>query len=257
MKSATVVIPTIGKSTLEQAILSVKEQDYENVHPYVFVDGEIYFGRSQYVMDVIYSLFDDTHYTKMTVLADNVGAANGQSFYGHRIYAASPHLVNTDYVLFLDEDNWYKRNHVSSLIELCERKELDFAFSHRGIYSEKGEFEVKDSCESLGMWPIYGDERNGYLVDTSSYCFRREYLIQVAHHWHFGWGADRRFFNIVKNQYLTTKENVVRPVRYGTTGDDTLCYRLNGNSNSVGLDFFWKGRDRTPSNCKGEKTNVP
>jgi len=168
----------------------------------------------------------------------NTGA---KGFYGHRIYAAYPHLVDADYVFFLDEDNWFEPNHVKTLVNNIEEKKYDWAYSLRNIYTKEGEFVVEDNCESIGRWPIFftqDKEQKDYLVDTSSYAFRREFLIQVCNHWHSGWGGDRRFLKILTQQF--------KHDNYGTTGQHTLNYRLDDNINKKygDISFFANGNEQ-------------
>lgn len=220
-KSVSIVIPTTG--TIYDALSSVLIQTYAKVFPYIVADGP----NTQFDM---MSIKDQSVLSKyITVLSENVGKAGG-NFYGHRVYAASPHLVNTDYVMLLDADNWYEKDHVASLVDLMDRHNLDFGFSLRRIY-EGDKWVCDDNCESLGFWPAWID-LNTYLVDTSSYIFKREWFIKYSWIWHHGWGADRRFFNTVR---------AIPGVRYGCTGKHTLCYRLGGNQGSVTKEFFQQG----------------
>lgn len=233
-KSVTVITPTIGSEKLLDAINSVRNQTYKNIKHLVVVDGPEH-------VDKVWALDDKTeHDYHLTIAPENTGA-NG--FYGHRIYAAYPHLVNSDYIFFLDEDNWYEPDHVATLVETLERQKLDFAFSLRKIYSPEKEYVCDDNCESLGLWPIWFTHDNDdpqYLIDTSSFAFRREFLIQTSQLWHSGWGGDRRYFYAVKNN-----------AKYGTNGKHTLCYRLDGNPNSVTSDFFKQGNAKQHETYKG------
>jgi hypothetical protein len=169
----------------------------------------------------------------MVVSPENTGKTGGD-FYGHRIYAAYPHLINSDYILFLDEDNWYEKDHVASLIEVIEKKNLDFSYSLRQIYSPDRRFRCNDNCESLGKWPIFMSRSSPhgpqFLIDTSSFCFKREFIQRTCHFWHTGWGGDRHFLYSVKDY-----------ANYDTNGKHSLCYRLDGNPNSVTEQFFIEG----------------
>jgi hypothetical protein len=80
------------------------------------------------------------------------------------------HLINHDYVLFLDQDNWFEPDHVDSLLNTIETKKLDWAYSLRQIFDKDKNYTTVDNCESLGRWSAWVDE-NAYLIDTSSYCF--------------------------------------------------------------------------------------
>ena len=216
-KKVTVITPTIGSPKLLNAIDSVIDQTYKNVQHLVVIDGPNY----AHAVHTYTSI-----HTKFAIAPENTGA-NG--FYGHRIYAAYPHLINSDYIFFLDEDNWYKPDHVESLVAILEQGN-DFAYSLREIYDVDRNYVCDDNCESLGKWPIFHNE-NEFLIDTSSFAFKREFLINVCHLWHSGWGGDRRFYNLVKQ----------RP--HDTNGEHTLCYRLDGNEGSVKPQFFHEGND--------------
>lgn len=234
--TVTVITPTIGAKTLVDAVRSVRDQTYSKVKHYVVCDGYQYHMTAHEVLDEA-GLTDLPNF-QSTCLYENVGA-NG--FYGHRIYAAFPHLINSDYIFFLDEDNWYEPNHVETLVEVL-KKGNEFAHSLRNIYDKDGKFVCQDNCESLGKWPIYFSHDNPqYLVDTSSFAFNREFLIQVSNLWHSGWGGDRRFLYAVKDK-----------VQWDGSGKYTLNYRLDGNPGSVDEAFFMKGNDEQAERYKGE-----
>jgi Glycosyl transferase family 2 len=222
-KPVTVITPTIGSPKLKDAIESVKNQTYKCNH-LVVIDGPEYRPS-----------FFDVMATGVNVVSspENTGKTGG-NFYGHRIYAAYPHLINSDYILFLDEDNWYEPDHVESLVSLAEKNNLDFTYSLRKVFSAEGEYITSDNCESLGKWPIFSSRRSPhgeqYLIDTSSFCFKRNFIQQTCHLWHSGWGGDRRYFYAVKDH-----------CKWDTTGKHTLCYRLDGNEGSVTKEFFIEG----------------
>ena len=108
-KPVTVITPSVGSPKLLDAIESVKNQTYKCKH-LVVIDG---FEYQQKLWDM---KSGETKYeVDFVVTPENTGMTGG-NFYGHRIYAAYPHLINSDYILFLDEDNWYEPDHVASLI---------------------------------------------------------------------------------------------------------------------------------------------
>lgn len=235
-KSVTVITPTIGSPKLIDAIESVKNQTYKCEH-LVVIDGPEY---NKQVLDL---KNDNVVFSARVVTSPYNTGAGG--FYGHRIYASYPHLINSDYVLFLDEDNWFEPNHVETLIETIEKNRLDFAYSLRKIYSSDKKYLVDDNCESLGKWEIFMSRKSPhgkqYLIDTSSFCFKREFIQKTCHLWHSGWGGDRRYLYFVKDE-----------AKYDTSGQYTLCYRLDGNPNSVTEDFFKSGNE-TQRQYYGEK----
>ena len=241
-KPVTVITPSIGSKKLLDAIMSVATQTYKCKH-LIVIDGPEF---SESVMDIIKitQMMDPQPNINVVVSPENTGKTGG-NFYGHRIYAAYPHLINSDYILFLDEDNWYEPNHVETLVKTIEEKNLDFAYSLRQIYSTDRRFRCNDNCESLGKWPIFMSRKSPhgeqYLIDTSSFCFTREFIQKTCHLWHSGWGGDRMFLHAVKNH-----------AKYDTNGKHTLCYRLDGNPNSVTEKFFIEGNKTQENYYEGK-----
>lgn len=232
-KSVVVITPTIGSSKLRDAVESVQKQTYRNISHLIVVDGADYFESA--VDNITFGL--DSNITILP-LPYNTGA-NG--FYGHRIYAGIPHLLNADYIFFLDEDNWYEKDHVASLVEVLDRGN-DFAYSLRKIYNPDKSYVADDNCEALGKWPIYFSHHDPqYLVDTSSFAFERKFLQQTCHLWHSGWGGDRRYLYAVMQQ-----------AKWDTNYKHTLCYRLDGNPGSVNNEFFIKGNAEQMKHYNGE-----
>lgn len=228
-RSVVVITPTVLSPKLIDAIESVSKQTYSNITHLVVVDGEEH--RSKMPRLAMKNL-------KFMVLPYNTGA-NG--FYGHRIYAGIPHLVNADYVFFLDEDNWYEPDHVASLVDVLDRGN-DFAHSLRKIYHPDKTYVCDDNCEALGKWPIYFSHNDPqYLVDTSSFAFNTKFLQKTCHLWHSGWGGDRRYLY-----------SVMQGAKWDTNRKHTLCYRLDGNPGSVNADFFIKGNEEQLKHYNGE-----
>jgi len=226
-KSVIVITPTIGSPKLKDAIESIQRQTYGNVKHLLVVDGKEHYLSTMNALPVS---FETTEFDVMT-LPYNTGA-NG--FYGHRIYAGVPHLLNADYIFFLDEDNWYEPDHVASLVEVLDRGN-DFAYSFRKIFNPDKSYVADDNCEALGKWPIYFTHNDPqYLIDTSSFAFKREFLQKTCHLWHSGWGGDRRYF------YSVLAGNP----KWDTNYKHTLCYRLDGNPGSVDGKFFIEGNKR-------------
>ena len=233
-KTVTVITPTIGSPKLKDAIESIKNQTYKCKH-LIVIDGVEHARNVPPPNGIDFNV---------CFTPENTGKTGG-NFYGHRIYAGVPHFISTDYVFFLDEDNWYEPNHVETLVKTIEDKGLDFSYSLRKIFSPTKEYLCDDNCESLGKWEIFMSRNSPhgkqYLIDTSSFCFKREFIQKTCHHWHSGWGGDRQYLYAVKDH-----------AKYDTNGKHTLCYRLDGNPNSVTQDFFRVG-NKTQNEYYGGK----
>jgi glycosyltransferase involved in cell wall biosynthesis len=226
-----VVTPTIGSEHLIRCIDSVDKQTYSDLTHYVFIDGE------QSELSVIDKIEGATKVRKV-VLEENVG----KGWYGHRVYAACSFLVNADVICYLDEDNWYESNHVEKLVDKIKQGN-DWAYSLRKIYDKDGNFLCNDDCESLGKWPVSFNDKV-FHIDTSSFAVRRDIAVRIGHAWYGQWGADRQFFGALRNNFP----------KFDCSNDYTMCYRLDGNPNSVTHEFFENGN---AASAEKYSTNFP
>jgi len=220
--SATVIIPTTGSPELEDAVRSVLNQSYET-KCYIVSDGVQHHSKTRIITDN----FLERKNLERCFLPINVGA-NG--FYGHRVYAAFTHLIDTDYVLYLDQDCWFDSNHVQSCIETIEKNNLDWSYSLRKVYNKEGEYICNDDCESLGKWKTYHGVNH---IDTNCYCIKTSVAIKLAQVWHGGWGQDRVFLSVLSQHFP----------KFECTGEYTLNYKVDGNPGSVNAEFFFNGNE--------------
>lgn len=230
MASATVVIPTTGADTLRDALTSVQAQTHKDLRYWVVVDGPEYEEAARRITM-------EFHGAKVMVLPENVG---GGGWYGHRTYAAVSYLINTDYLLLLDQDNWMEPNHVESMVGTCEVRNLEWCHSLRRIFDGDGNHLCDDNCESLGRHPAWMNDQV-HLVDTSCYCIRRDVAARIGGAWYGKWGQDRVFLATAQHHFPN----------WTCTGQHTINYRLDGNPGSVTREFFDQGnavmRQRYPN----------
>ena len=186
-------------------------------------DGDKYKGRVKPIVDE-YAGCDNLNVCYLPI---NVGA-NG--FYGHRIYAAFTHLIDTPYVLYLDQDCSFQSHHVQSCIQTIEEKNLDWSYSLRQIYDKDGNYICNDDCESLGKWQTYHGVNH---IDTNCYCIKTEVAIKLASVWHGGWGQDRVFLQAITQHFP----------KWDCTNEYTVSYRVDGGKGSVNEEFFIKGNE--------------
>ena len=223
-----ILTPTIGKPELFDCLMSVYEQTHPVTH-YIVADGKS-------AIDPVCRMLDrlpaDAHERILLItLEENVG----KGFYGHRVYASVPMLMNTEYVCYLDEDNWLDSTHAETLLRTVQESDAAWAYSLRMIYRPNGELLCEDICESLGLWPIIGADphhEDAYHCDTSSFMLPRQLASQLGPVWIGGWGQDRVFFRLLRQ---------VAP-RGACSGHPTLSYRLAGNRGSVTAEFFLHGQ---------------
>lgn len=227
--SVTIITPTVGTKDLQLNLDSVVKQDYtgEIQHLVVF-DGT---SRRLYYEPSHFDFNSDRH--TVIQLPFNTGS-NG--FNGHRIYGAFTFLAQSDWLIFLDEDNTLEPNHVSSLVELVLEKDLKWAYSLRNIVDENHKFVCRDDCESLGKWKsCIGD----HLIDVNCFFMHKQIALELGKFWYRRARhpedqpeVDRLFTHILLNQ-----PNI--PVE--TTGKYTVNYKTGNTKNSVRAEFFLNG----------------
>ena len=218
--NAVVILPTTGAPEVHDAIKSILNQTYPT-KCYLVCDGDQFRGKVKTIAD---NYLGNPNF-KICYLPENVGA-NG--FYGHRVYAAFSHLVNEEFVFFLDQDCWFDSTHVEDCVNLMKSKDLQWVYTLRKIMNKDGVYLCNDDCESLGRWQAWTDVNH---IDTNSYCVRRDILIRLASVWHGGWGQDRVFLQAISQNFKDTD----------CTGKYSVNYRLDGNQGSVTKEFFEQG----------------
>jgi hypothetical protein len=221
--SATVIIPTTGSAELHQAIKSVLDQSYDT-KCYIVCDGPdfVYAVRNHIKAFESHEKYKNINVCNLPI---NVGA---KGFYGHRVYAAFTHLIDTDYVMYLDQDNWLYERHVQSCIDTIETRNLDWCYSLRKIHKKDGQFTCFDDCESLGKWQTY---HGIHHIDTNCYCVKTDVAIKLASAWHGGWGQDRVFLQAITQHFP----------KWDCTNEYTVSYRVDGGKGSVNEEFFING----------------
>ena len=223
-----VITATIGTKELKACLQSVAEQTYQGEIEHVVVcDGKEYAERVQQIVDEMGVT------VTLLVLPWNTGR---DRFICHKVYAAVPHLLHGPaYVMVLDEDNWIERDHISSLVQTIQMKEVDWAFALRNICEKDGRYVCRDECESLGNIASSWLGENDYLVDTSCYMVPLEIARQFSECWQRRARehpeADRLFYYHLSQRYP----------KFCSSYLYTVNYRLEGRPDSVKAEFFIKG----------------
>ena len=228
-----IITPTTGSPDLRECIKSVRQQTYKNIEHVVLVDGQNRWEQADKVL--LEANFPAPINEHVGILPYATGA-NG--WYGHRVYAASPFIVNADAIAYLDQDNWIEPTHIESLVSTL--KDNDWAYSLRKIYDNDGNFICEDNCESLGKWSTWFNT-DVYHVDTSCFIVRLPVALQISFAWYGKWGQDRVFFHTLKEHFT----------KFDCTNQHTLCYKLGGNDGSVKKEFFIEGNEKMLQSYNG------
>lgn len=227
-----VITAATGHPDLGRCIQSVRRQSFPNVRHLLVVDGPEWNDR----FDAVLQSVDN----RQTLPIIRLPYATGKNTWnGHRIYGAMPSLAMTDFVCWLDEDNWFDPEHLESLLEALMSANAGWAFSLRKIVDSAGKFIALDQCESLGnLHPTILSDAD-YHIDTSCYLLARDLAIQFAGAWNRiarppdneGPGPDRLLCRLL--------------MKYYPNGPCTRLYTLNytvaSTPQSVSPQFFLDG----------------
>lgn len=226
MSTVTVVTPTTLNQKVVQAVESVENQTHADVVHWLVLDG------SEYLPKLNQFDLNSRKKVVLTVLPFPTGKNN---FNGHRIYGATSFLCNTDYIAWLDEDNWFDPTHLEAMIELADKHRLDWCHSLRKIMSPEGVFICQDDCECLGASVnVLGDR----LVDTSCFLIRTNVAWRIAPLWF----RRARQEGVTPADRIITKTLLERDsLRGGCSGEYTLNYRVASRKDSVQGSFFLEG----------------
>jgi hypothetical protein len=223
--SVAVITPTVGTKHLDKNLWSVSNQSYDKIKHYVVIDGPNFKDDTERILDSYNNKF-------VLQLPENTGANN---YNGHRIYGSVPFLVDADYVIFLDEDNWIEPNHVETLVDKV--KHYDWVFSLRKIINQDGEYICNDDCESLGLWPTVLHE-NEYFVDVGCYFLPKKLAIDTSRIWY---RRARHPQEQPEVDRLLMQILLQNKLAYTCTGEYTLNYRVGNRKDSVQAEFFLQG----------------
>ena len=222
-KRVTVITPTTGSDYLKENRASVAAQTYDNVEHLIVIDGEKFAGKVPVTKDLN---------TTIMQLPNNTGHSQ---YNGHRIYGAVPYLVDSDYVMFLDEDNYIDPTHVETLVKVCETN--DWAFSLRKIIDKDSNFVCFDDCENLGKWPTCLNEEE-LFVDVGAYFLPTPIAIQISPLWY---RRARHPDEQPEVDRIIMQTLLEFDWSYDTNGKYTLNYRVGNREDSVKADFFHWG----------------
>jgi len=160
---ATIITPTIGTPYLLEACASVAKQTQECLH-LIVVDGRDSANR---VVDIVSraALENPMYAYNIIVVPWRTGE---NRFNGHRIYGSISGLVMTPYFSWLDEDNFFDRDFVETMVgALEEEKDKNYATCRRTVIKDDGSTIGRDNRESIGKNGMGYD-----LYDMNTFMFK-------------------------------------------------------------------------------------
>jgi hypothetical protein len=164
-------------------------------------------------------------------------ATGREKWMGHRIYGACSFLCNTEFIGYLDEDNWLDADHVESLLAAIGAAGPSWGFALRKIVDEKGTFVTRDECESLGnLHPVFADDRVNH-IDTNCYMLSRGLAVKVAHLWY----APARTPGLREGDAAICRFLLDHYPNPACSRRHTVNYTAGNRPDSVKVDFFLRG----------------
>lgn len=236
----SIITATVGKPELERCIASVRNQTYDNIEHIVVVDGQERWGATQ---GILYNLGFPIGGERGSLSNEYVCVlpypTGTNRFNGHRIYGSFIHLVNGDFIIWLDDDNTLEPNHIESLVKLAKKDDLHWAYSFRKIVDENYNFICNDDCESLGKWKSV---LNDNFVDVNCFFVRKDLALQISPIWYRQ--ARQPGVMEVDRALSAVLMNSQNNLKFDTTYEYSVNYRVGSTELSVRKEFFIEGNKK-------------
>ena len=246
--TVAVITAATGHEKLVNCLRSVQRQTFAHVEHYVVADGPQWQDRVREAVSQVQPVTKPLHVLELP-------HATGQSNWsGHRIYGALPYLVNSEFVAYLDEDNWYDPDHLESLLSALRQTQTRWAFSLRKIRDPSGNFVAFDNCESLGnLHHVFLNDQL-FHIDTNCYLLHRELAVECSPVWYRQgrWpqgqpGPDTLLCQVLLKRHPQTCTN----------RKHTLNYTVGDHPDLLKAGFFLRGnqvmRERYPNGLPWEE----
>jgi len=241
----SVITPTTGNKFLRENIESVRTQTYSNKEHIVVVDGyERWEEADPLLKDVEFPCKSGNEH--VCVLPYPTGK---DRYNGHRVYGAATYFADGNYHIWLDDDNALEPNHIESLVKLTMEKDLHWAFSLRKIIDKDSNILCEDNCESLGKWPSVLHEQD-YFVDVNCYFVHKAVAVQISPIWYrkFREPGQPEIDRVIASVLMSSQNNL----KFDTTGEYTVKYRVGNTGLSVQHEFFERGNKTMLAKYKGK-----
>jgi hypothetical protein len=218
-----VVMVTVVRDTLAQAVRSVFAQAFAG-RIQILLGIDRWVGERA-IVDALRSECPSHVALSMLDLGYSTSQRNGgiyPSHYGGALKTVLSYAANSRHVTYLDDDNWYAPDHLSSLLAAAAGNA--WAFSLRQfVDAATGDVLCADTWESVGPGRgVYANAQGGF-VDTNCYLIDTLACSDVFPEWAMtrfagGTGGDRQVLQKLKG----------RP--WGTSGAHTVFYRTRLDS---------------------------
>jgi hypothetical protein len=194
-----VVIQTILRPSLSRAVRSVFRQDLKGrIQVLVGIDKKQ--GHDSLLDELIQQCPSHIRITVVD-LGYSTSRRHGGLYstrYGGGLRTILSYAANSRFVAYLDDDDWWAHDHLSSLLAAIQGK--DWAFSYRWIVDQPTGWPIcRDEWDSVGTQPGINKDRFGGFVAPSTLMLEKEACHFVLPFWSLAaWddatGEDRLVF---------------------------------------------------------------
>ena len=202
----SVVIPTVGRSSLMRAVASIFKQDFAgNIQILIGLDRDVY-GHAGDIKALLLATCPPNRFLTWIDPGYSTSRRHGgvhSCHFGGSLRVALSFLAQSRYVMYLDDDDWIAENHCSDMMKAIQDKKWAYA---RCFYAD-GNLGVpicEDQIESVGVnGGIYSAEFGGF-VRPSGLMLDKLAMPYILHLWAespypAGDGEDRSMFHQLKH----------------------------------------------------------
>jgi len=168
-KDITIITPTTGKNSLFRAIESLEKQDVLYEHILLWDDkleGDFLYPNSEMRVKQPEDIASDSRFS--IIIPGNMvqGRASGSA-----LRSVGLMVAKTPYVIFMDDDVWYEKEHLKNMLALVKGR--SWAYCRRKIWASEKEYIGVDNFESVGDDP---SRKVPYeMVDNNCMIFSRRF----------------------------------------------------------------------------------
>ncbi len=245
-----VVIPTILRDGLLRAVRSIYAQDFTGrIQVLVGIDGVHEPHRNLEILQ------DECPvHTALCILDPGYSTAkqNGGLYSagsGGSLRTVLSYMAHSEFVAYLDDDNWFAPNHLSSLCEAIGGH--DWAFSHRWFVDPATLSPVCiDEWESVGPGRGFYKEKFNGFADPNTIMLNKLKCHDVLPNWSIsrfedGRGSDRLVFDYLqaRHRWRDTKK-----------ATSYYVYRVSDDAHPFRLKWFRQKGIELPSDQPNQRT---
>ena len=201
----SVVISTIARKNLLRAVRSIFCQNYSGrIQILIGVDFDIG-GANSLCKQLMEECPNNISITWLD-LGYSTSIRHGgvhTSYYGGSLRTALSFLANSEYILYLDDDDWLLEGHIKSMMNIIDDNCWAFSYSYYADGDTSTPLHI-DEIESVGVNVGVYQKNFGGFVRPSGLLLNKMKTMHLLHLWSIaltedGDGEDRNIFNYLKS----------------------------------------------------------